>query len=193
MGSWGSGYCSNQGLWNPAAQCLWDPAAPSFPQLPAAPCFPQLPAEDLRQWQYIENWLNKHRADASQRHEASLRDYDFITEIIRLHQVSGSRWSWPSTAAIEGSFCHAIPPEIWGRLSPGSREHFNKRRKGDRQRGRRKRQGESRREEKARRLEEKARGPPGRVPPGLDLTSTRSGEPIESEMNPFPEDCQEEQ
>ena len=122
-----------------------------------------------------------------------MRDYDFITEIIRLHQVSGSRWSWPSTAAIEGSFCHAIPPEIWGRLSPGSREHFSRRRKGDRQRGRRKRQGESRRDEKARRLEEKARVPPGRVPPGLDLTSTRSGEPIESEMEPFPEDCQEEQ
>ena len=184
MGSWGSGYCSNQGT---------PMQAPYFPQLPAAPYFPQLPAEDLRQWQYVEKCLTKHRADASQRHEASLRDYDFITDIIRLHQVSGSRWSWPSTAAIEGSFCHAIQPDIWGRLSPEHREHRRSRRKADRQIDRRKRQAQSRREEKARRLEEKARGPPGRVPPGLDLTSTRSGEPIESEMEPFPEDCQEEQ
>ena len=180
MGSWGSGYCSNQGT----------------PM--QAPYFPQLPAEDSRQWQYADEpaiflsaqkWFTKHRADESKRHEARLRDYDFITEIIRLHQVSGSRWSWPSTAAIEGSFCHAIPPEIWTRLSVASREHFVRRRKGDRQRGRRKRQGESRREEKARRLEEKARGPPGRVPPGLEFTSIRNGEPIESEMEPFPEDC----
>ena len=192
MGSWGSGYCSNQGTPVQAPYFPQLPAAPYFPQLPAAPYFPQLPAEDLRQWQYIENWLNKHRADASQRHEASLRDYDFITEIIRLHQVSGSRWSWPSTAAIEGSFCHAMQPDIWGRMTPGSRpehrEHRRSRRKDKHRVDRRKRQAQSRREEKARRLEEKARRLE-EVPPGLEFTPIRSGEPIESEMEPFPEDC----
>ena len=126
-----------------------------------------------------------------------MRDYDFIAEIIQLQQASRSRRSWPSTAATHDPFCHAIPPEIWGRLSQGSREHFITRRKGDRQRGRRKRQGESRRQEKARRLEEKGRGPPG-----LDLTSTRSGEPLEGGKACLganevwecdAEDCEEEQ